>query len=244
MDAETGSDSVHERQRSEIISRIPAGYRPWVHLMIPSAIGLSILVAALSQIRGLLLRELLTVPLTLLAGFGFEWRAHKDILHRRVPLLGILYERHELAHHVIFTRRDLSMRSRHEWFLILMPPYAIVLVFAMVVPIALGIAHFDTKNSALLMVATSMVFFLSYEWLHLIYHLPDTSPFRRLPLIPVLREQHRRHHEPRLMKRWNFNVTVPVFDVVHGTLWSPEREERRTRRDERRAQRRGAAASP
>jgi sterol desaturase/sphingolipid hydroxylase (fatty acid hydroxylase superfamily) len=244
MDDETGCDSVHERQRAEIAARIPAGYRPWVHLTIPSAIGLSILALALGQIHALAPRELLTVPITLLAGFGFEWRAHKDILHRRLPLLGILYERHELAHHVIYTRRDLSMRSRREWFLVLMPPYAIVLVFAMVVPIALGTAYFATKNSAMLMIATSMFFFLSYEWLHLIYHLSDTSPLRRLPLIPMLREQHRRHHEPRLMKRWNFNVTVPVFDVIHGTLWSPEREERRARRDERRARRRRAAASP
>ena len=42
------------------------------------------------------------------------------------------------------------------------------------------------------------------------------------------------------MKRWNFNVTFPVFDWIHGTIWSPEREaivdakraERRRRRAE------------
>jgi hypothetical protein len=237
MDANPAPDSVHERQRAAIVSRIPAGYRPWVHLVVPSAIGLSILGAALFQIEGLTARDLLTVPITLLAGFGFEWRAHKDILHKRRPLLGILYERHELAHHVIFTAGDLSMRSRKEWFLILMPPYAIVLVFLLVVPIAFLAAYFGTWSSAMLVIATSMLFFLSYEWLHLIYHLRDDSPMRRLPLIARLREQHRRHHEPRLMKRWNFNVTVPLFDVVHGTLWSPEREERR-------AQRRRLSASP
>ena len=26
------------------------------------------------------------------------------------------------------------------------------------------------------------------------------------------------------MKRWNFNVTLPLFDWVHGTTWSPARE--------------------
>jgi hypothetical protein len=230
MEANPGLDSVHERQRAAIVSRIPAGYRPWVHLAVPSAIGLSILAAALVQIDGPTARDLFTVPITLLAGFGFEWRAHKDILHKRRPLLGLLYERHELAHHVIYTSANLSMRNRQEWFFILMPPYAIVLVFLLVAPIASLAAYLGTWNSAMLVIATSMFFFLSYEWLHLIYHLRDNSPLRRLPLIARMREQHRRHHEPRLMKQWNFNVTVPLFDVVHGTLWSPEREERRAQR--------------
>jgi sterol desaturase/sphingolipid hydroxylase (fatty acid hydroxylase superfamily) len=56
------------------------------------------------------------------------------------------------------------------------------------------------------------------------YHMPEDSRIGRLSLIQRLREQHRRHHEPRLMKRWNFNVTIPVFDAILGTAWSPERE--------------------
>jgi sterol desaturase/sphingolipid hydroxylase (fatty acid hydroxylase superfamily) len=64
-----------------------------------------------------------------------------------------------------------------------------------------------------------MFFFLSYEWTHLAYHLPD-GRLGRLSLVRHLRELHRRHHDPRLMKRWNFNITVPVFDVIRGTLWS------------------------
>jgi sterol desaturase/sphingolipid hydroxylase (fatty acid hydroxylase superfamily) len=40
---------------------------------------------------------------------------------------------------------------------------------------------------------------------------------RRIRSSPWLREQHRRHHHPRLMQRWNFNVTVPLWDWVRGT---------------------------
>jgi len=74
------------------------------------------------------------------------------------------------------------------------------------------------------MILTSMAFFLSYEWLHMAYHMPEDSRIGRMAIIRRLREQHRRHHEPRLMKRWNFNVTFPVFDVILGTAWSPARE--------------------
>ena len=42
------------------------------------------------------------------------------------------------------------------------------------------------------------------------------------------------------MKRWNFNVTLPLFDWIHRTVWSPERERER---DGKRAGRRAAAAA-
>ena len=76
-----------------------------------------------------------------------------------------------------------------------------------------------SRDAALLGLATAMAYFVSYEWLHLAYHLPSSSRVFRLPWLARLREHHRRHHDPRLMKRWNFNVTVPVFDLLHRTRW-------------------------
>lgn len=224
----SGEQEARPERRAQITAHMPARYSPTLHLAIPAAIGLSVFAAAILRLQTNALQpiELLSIPITLLGGFGFEWRAHKDILHRRLPLLGVLYERHELQHHVIFTDRDMAMRSKQEWWFVLMPPYAVLLVFlTLVLPIAIGIEHYLTRNVAMLVTATSMVFFLSYEWLHLAYHLPADHPIGRLGVIAKLREHHRRHHDPRLMKRWNFNVTVPLFDWLHGTTWSPAREE-------------------
>lgn len=231
------AEDTHERRRASIVANIPGWYNPVVHLAIPTVIGLALSVAAALRIQGLRWYELLIVPITVFAAFGFEWRAHKFILHRRRPLLGLLYVRHELMHHVIYTYERMAMKSRRELWLILMPAYAIVLVFAMVLPVALVVARLLGENTALLMVIASMAFFLSYEWLHMAYHMPDDSVIGRLGIIRRLREQHRRHHDPRLMKRWNFNVTFPVFDVILGTSWSPEREgevlrQKRARRGE------------
>jgi hypothetical protein len=116
-----------------------------------------------------------------------------------------------------------------------MPAYAIVLVFLLDTPFALAAGKLFSPNVGYLFLATSMFFFLSYEWLHLAYHLPKESAIGRAWLVSVLREHHRRHHDPRLMKRWNFNVTLPLFDWLHRTVWSPERERER---DARRALRR------
>jgi hypothetical protein len=171
---------------------------------------------------------------TLLLAFGFEWRVHQLALHRRLPIVGFLYRRHTLEHHVIYTYDDMAIRSARELRLILMPAYAVVLVFLVDTPFALLSARLFSANTGCLFMATSMVFFVSYEWLHCAYHLPKDDPIGRLAVIARLREHHRRHHDPRLMRRWNFNVTVPVFDWIYRTVWSPARE---AERDARRAAR-------
>jgi hypothetical protein len=228
---------MHERRRAAIMATIPQRYSAAVHLAIPTTLGCAALIGAVLLLKDLRLVELWTIPITLLGGFGLEWRVHKDVLHRRVPGLSLLYERHELAHHVTYTYDDLAMRDRRELWLILMPAYAIVIAFAMTSILAIAVAALFGRNAALLMVATSMVFFLSYEWLHMAYHLPIESWIGRRSVIRTLRELHRRHHDPRLMKRWNFNVTVPLFDYIHRTAWSPERELVRDRRRDERSKR-------
>jgi hypothetical protein len=222
-----------EQRRAEILAAIPGWYRPAVHLAIPSILGLGVLVASVALLESVRWTELLAIPITLLLGFGFEWRAHKYILHERAPGLGLLYRRHELMHHVLYTYDDMQLRSPREMWMILMPAYAIVLVFFMLMPIAWVTAMLASFNVALLVVSTSMIFFLAYEWLHLAYHLPADSFVGRIGIIRRLREVHRRHHDPRLMKRWNFNVTLPLFDWLHGTLWSPAREDARRLRKAR-----------
>lgn len=232
-----------ERRRAEIVSVVPAWYRPWLHLAVPSFLGAAVMATALSQLSRPTALDLLAVPITLLVSFGFEWQAHKNVLHQPAPLLGLIYRRHEHMHHVIYTHEDMAMRSSRELWLILMPAYAIVLVFLMVAPFAAVVAWLAGTNAAMLMLATAMLFFLGYEWMHMIYHLPAESRVGRLGLVRVLRSVHQRHHDPRLMKRWNFNVTVPVFDLVCGTLWSPEREQARSG-SSRGASRRGQARVP
>ncbi|HVY45480.1 MAG TPA: hypothetical protein VHB21_06350 [Minicystis sp.] len=235
MTTEPEPPTVHEARRAEIAAEVPGWYSPAVHLAIPTAIGVGVAIAAAFALRHVTWADALALPVTLFAGFGLEWRAHKFVLHHRTPGLGILYERHELKHHVIYTYDDMAMRSPRELYLILMPAYAIVLVFLLVVPFALATAWLASTNAALFVVIASMLFFLSYEWMHMSYHLPEGSLIGRSRVVARLRELHRRHHDPRLMKHWNFNVTVPVFDAIHRTRWSPEREaERRARQRARR----------
>jgi hypothetical protein len=215
-------NTAREQLREKLVAAsVPPTYNPSKHLAIPSAIGFCGMAAMLTQIHALRPLELLAIPLTLLSGFGFEWRVHKDLLHRRIWPFHVLYDRHERLHHIVFTHEDMGLRGRHEMALILLPTFAIVLVLGMLLPLGLGLAQLVSRNCVFLSLATSLGFFLTYEWLHLAYHLPADTRVGRNPLIAKLRSIHQRHHDPRLMKRWNFNVTVPLFDWLHRTLWSP-----------------------
>jgi sterol desaturase/sphingolipid hydroxylase (fatty acid hydroxylase superfamily) len=64
-----------------------------------------------------------------------------------------------------------------------------------------------------------MSYFLTYEALHFAYHLHPESWVGRLPLMDVLRRHHTRHHDPKLMGLYNFNITFPICDRVFGTSW-------------------------
>jgi sterol desaturase/sphingolipid hydroxylase (fatty acid hydroxylase superfamily) len=76
--------------------------------------------------------------------------------------------------------------------------------------------------------ATSAVYVVGYELSHLAYHLPEESVVYRLPLLRALRQHHARHHIPGLMQKANFNVTLPLGDLLFGTIASREQVERVT----------------
>ncbi|MEO8877793.1 MAG: hypothetical protein ABI461_19525 [Polyangiaceae bacterium] len=51
------------------------------------------------------------MPISYVVSNMTEWRAHKDLLHRRTPPLQVLYDRHTPQHHVIFITGDMAMRA-------------------------------------------------------------------------------------------------------------------------------------
>jgi sterol desaturase/sphingolipid hydroxylase (fatty acid hydroxylase superfamily) len=142
---------------------------------------------------------------------------HRDLLHKRFWPLGVLYDRHTPQHHLLYVTDDMAIRDPREFRLVLVPAYGILAVFAVTVPPAAIIWSFGQANLAALFLAATMIYVVSYEMLHLSYHLPASSFVGSLRLVRFLREHHAIHHDPRLMQRWNFNVTIPLWDIVRGT---------------------------
>ena len=92
---------------------------------------------------------------------------------------------------------------------------------AFALPVALLLAMLATPNVAWLFAATSLGYFLNYEFLHLAYHLPPAHRLARSKLIGRLKRLHEAHHDPQLMTRYNFNITYPLGDWLFGTRYKP-----------------------
>ena len=63
--------------------------------------------------------------------------------------------------------------------------------------------------------------FLLYEWLHLLHHSPPEGPVAGSRWARWLRRHHARHHDPTRMQQGNFNISLPLFDFLVGTVLPP-----------------------
>src|SRR5438067_1491441 len=119
MDALTLEKPRREALRGKLLAETPWWYSPWVHLAFPSCVGIGLAVAAGFQIHDLRPLELLILPILFVISNAAEWRAHRDLLHKRTRFMELLFDRHTPEHHAIYVCGDLTMRSRNEFRLVL-----------------------------------------------------------------------------------------------------------------------------
>lgn len=214
--------------REKALAEIPWWYSPYGHLAATTGIGLVVLVGSIYAIArldpGVTWTDLLVIPGVVLLANYYEWRVHRDVLHKRFWPFEVIYDKHTPMHHMIYVEEDMAVRSVKEFRLVLIPAAGVLGIVLAAAPIALGLAWLWSSAAGWLFLLTASLFMVSYEVLHLCYHAPSTSWIGRRRLIAALRAHHARHHDPRLMQRYNFNVTVPLFDWIMGTM-APKRVE-------------------
>ena len=213
------TEASREEIRRDLLARVPRWYSPWGHLAIPALSGIAVLALALSRIEDLRAWQLAFVPLFLALGNAVEWHAHRDLLHRRTWPLDVLYERHTPQHHAIYHSEDMYIRDFRELKFVLLPAYGVLALVLVTSPVTAALWLAGQPNLAMLWVASVVFYILTYEWFHLAYHMPADGPIGRLRVTRWLRRHHQRHHAPPLMQRWNFNVTLPLWDHLRGTVW-------------------------
>ncbi len=211
--------AARERKRAEELERIPSWYNPWLHLAGTTGVGIVTLVIAVLNIQAVRPVEWLTIPAVFLFANFFEWRVHKYVLHRRFWPLEYIYQQHTPMHHGIYVTEDMTMRSRREFRLVLIPALGVLSIVVAAAPPAVVLGMLLTPNTGWLYLVTASTYMVLYELTHLSYHLAEDSFIGRMRIIRFLRHHHALHHDPRLMQGWNFNVTVPLFDWILGTYY-------------------------
>ena len=208
------------RDRAQLLAETPRGYNPWFHLAFPYLFGGLVIAVSLANLTGPSLAQWLVVPAMIVVAIATEWRFHRDVLHRRrAPPFGVLYDYHTVSHHSIYQRGDMAIHEPRELRGILFPVWAIAGLFAAAAPIALVLGWLLGRDAGLLFLATTHGYLLTYEALHLAYHLP--APYRGWWPLRPLAEWHAAHHDPRVMQHANFGVTTPLWDHVRGTARKP-----------------------
>lgn len=213
-----GTDGTRDGYRAARLAEIPRWYSPFGHLAGTAGIAVAATVIAAIKLEDVGWADLLVIPFIIAFANFFEWWAHKHVLHRPRKWFRGLYEQHTPRHHRIYVYGDMAVHSRREWKFVLMPALGVLGIVIFASPMALGLGLLFGPNVGWLALLTQALYVTAYELTHLAYHLPPDHPVQRIGLIRRLGEHHARHHDPALMAKWNFNVTIPLADKVLGTV--------------------------
>ncbi len=156
------------------------------------------------------------VPLDWFVANLVEWTVHRYPMHRpMVPR--VLYRNHTLIHHRAFRGRAMTIERVADLGLVMMPWYTLLLVFAGASPLIATVGLLFGRAHAGVFLLAAVAYFLAYETIHTLEHLPVARlGILARPLAP-LRAHHHHHHQLANMARVNFNVTLPVADRLLGT---------------------------
>lgn len=168
----------------------------------------------------------LAMPGFWLVANAFEYATHRYPMHR--PLRPrVLYHNHARVHHRAFAGRDQEIRHVQDLSVVMMPWYTLLIIFAGASPIAVAAALVGGAGLAGVFLISAVLYFLFYEVVHTLHHLPmdalERSWWGRRRLIADMRAHHHHHHQLERMSTVNFNVTFALTDRVMGTYEMPAR---------------------
>lgn len=211
-----------EDRREALFARIPKSYSGWAHLGLIAVLGPGVIAACVAALDRPRPWEWLFVPGFFVFANAFEWWIHRGPMHHPTRGLRLLYQRHTLEHHVAYTEQFMGIRSHRELMLVLFAPWALPAILVANAPIPLALAWLlSSPNLGYLFYACAVAYYLVYEGLHTLHHLPADGPLARGPLARRLRTHHARHHDPARMTQGNFNVSFPLWDWLLGSTLPP-----------------------
>ena len=205
-----------EKAREEII---PRRYVAWLHVLFSAGGSLGVIGGLCTLLHGVTPSQWLTIPLALLVANVAEYLGHRFPMHHPYPGLRRVFTRHAGQHHRFFTAAAMSYEGPRDVYMVLFPPVLQLFFFgALGLPLTLLVRAVAGPIPSLLFAVSITAYYLCYELLHFYYHLSPRPWLEALPLLPFLRRHHLLHHDPVHMQRWNFNLTIPLMDLLLGTL--------------------------
>jgi len=147
----------------------------------------------------------------------FEWVLHRYVMHRPLGKFDYPFQRHAMVHHRIFKADQTYHLSREQdrhtvpmaWW---NGPALIALTQIPFAALAFFVGGIALLCGSLLAVC---LYYAAYEYLHWCMHVPRNRKVERNGIFFRLNGHHILHH--RYMNK-NFNVVLPLADLLFGTL--------------------------
>jgi hypothetical protein len=195
-------------------------YSPWRHMALTLVIATGL--ASVGLVLAARARPLdwVLMPIFFVIANLLEWTVHRFPMHHPMtPRL--MYKNHAMLHHIAFTDRNMPVAGARELGLVMMPWYTMIGLFVVASPVMVLAGLWRGPGLSGVFLLGAVLYFLAYETLHALYHLPDATLDRvilgRLRVFRAMQAHHAHHHVLRRMSAVNFNVTVPLWDWVFGT---------------------------
>lgn len=203
---------------------ISPSYNGWVHMLSVLLVGLAVIVYSLSQLEAVSFSQGLVFPFTLLVVNFAEYYAHRWLGHRKTRYGKLFYSRHSGDHHSFFLEHSMAYQGIRDWRVVLFPVYLIfAFLVGLILPIGYVLSEYFSFNAAYVFAAAGISGYLFYEVMHFSYHIPNGHWAQKLFLIipgwSRLRHLHVLHHKRDKMTEANFNITLPIFDMLFATLY-------------------------
>ena len=217
----SGSPATAAELRFVRADHIAAGYSPWRHMALTLALAILLATGGLALAARARAADWMLLPVFLVIANLIEWMVHRHPMHR--PLRPrLMYRNHAQLHHLAFTDGHMVIGPTRDLGLIMMPWYTMLGLFALTSPVMILAGLLRGPGLAGVFLLGAVGYFLCYELLHALYHLPDATLDRagigRLRAFRRLQAHHRHHHILGRMAAVNFNVTFPLMDRLFGTL--------------------------
>jgi hypothetical protein len=147
----------------------------------------------------------------------FEWTLHRFVMHKPIWRFRYPFERHALIHHRVF-RADESYHLIDQKDAETIPmawwngPVLILVGALPFLAVSWLVGQWGLLCGAVL---ASGAYYGAYEYIHWCMHLPKKRNVERSGIFFRLNGHHLLHH--RYMGK-NFNVVLPLADLLFGTL--------------------------
>lgn len=203
---------------------ISANYSGGLHMLSVLLVGLAVIAFSLSQLAFVYLSEWIVFPLTMLLVNFAEYYAHRWLGHKKTRYGKLFYSRHTGDHHSFFLEHAMDYQAVRDWRVVLFPVYLIfAFIIGLILPVGYLLSETVSINVAFIFSAAAISGYLLYETMHFSYHIPRGHWAEKLFLIipgwHALRHLHVLHHKRDKMAEANFNITLPIFDFLLGTLF-------------------------